>query len=615
MMVNRAMEQDSQNYYSFWNEVQLAGSYAQLINIPQVLKLLNDKLGYQVSSGQISVKQVENTLLLNLTVTDGDPQRAADIANSLVDVFSEYNESLQTDRYRASEETLQAQIAQVESQIASLQVEMSQITERTLETQRQQMEDRLMILEEQINEMEQQAFELESQLEVMHPTPEVTNTPAPSWHIPTSTPVPVPTPTLSAAAALEYRELRGQLERVAGLRDLYKQAYSSLLIGLDTTTDPMLRQDQLQTTLALYQQIYTNLLSSYENVRLSKLRDTPTIVLVEAAPVPSQPIQPQPMQNVLMGLIGGAFLMGVIAFAIEYLDDTLKTPEDVNHYLQLPVIGLIGRMDQPRQSDDNHHSNVFVADSPLMPMAEAFRTLRTNLDFAAVNRPLKTLLITSCTPSEGKTTLAVNLAAVMAQGGRKVILVDADLRRPSIHRFLGIANRKGLSDAFRNHTEISSVVTSWGDPAIAVISSGALPPNPAELLASDKMGTILSELSTKTDIVILDSPPAIVADPIALSAKVDGVLLVIEPGKTKIGSAQVLMEQMNRANARVVGVVLNSMSRRRSGYYYSKYHYYSSYYYSSRGYNHYTSNNGKQPKQKSPVKPEQEQEEVSYPAD
>jgi capsular exopolysaccharide synthesis family protein len=172
-----------------------------------------------------------------------------------------------------------------------------------------------------------------------------------------------------------------------------------------------------------------------------------------------------------------------------------------------------------------------------------------------------------------------------------------------------------LSDLFRNNTEIPSVITSWGDPTIAVISSGASPPNPAELLASDKMEQILSELSTKTDIVILDTPPAIVADPIALSAKVDGVLLVIEPGKTKIGSAQVLMEQLNRAGARVVGAVLNSMSRRRSGYYYSKYHYYSSYYYSSRGYNQYLSDNGKQPKQKRSAKSKQEKDEVGTPTE
>jgi non-specific protein-tyrosine kinase len=320
------------------------------------------------------------------------------------------------------------------------------------------------------------------------------------------------------------------------------------------------------------------------------------------------------MKNVLMGSVVGGFLMGAIVFAIEFLDDTLKTPEDVNHHLQVPVIGLIGKMDLPRSRDGDHHSGVFVAENPLLPITEAFRTLRTNLDFAGVNQPLKTLLITSASPSEGKTTIAANLAAVMAQGERRVILIDADLRRPTVHRNMGIANRKGLSDLFRNQTEISNVISSWGDPPIVVITSGGLPPNPTELLSSEKMETILAELKDKSDIVILDTPPAIVADPIVLAAVVDGVLLVIEPGKTKIGAAQVLMEQLERAGARVVGAVLNSISRRRSGYYYSKYHYYSSYYY-SRGNDRYFGNNGKIPRKKRIRKPKEEKPELGTPTE
>lgn len=287
----------------------------------------------------------------------------------------------------------------------------------------------------------------------------------------------------------------------------------------------------------------------------------------------------------------GAFLAGVLAFGIEFLDDTLKTPEDVHNHLRIPVIGLVGEMEQQKGKNGDKNYGVFVAENPLSPITEAFRTLRTNLDFAGVDKPLKTLLVTSASPSEGKSTLAVNLAAVMAQGERRVILVDTDLRRPTLHRFLNISNRNGLSNMFRNNAEFSSVTSSWGDPPFSVVTSGALPPNPTELLASTKMDDILSLLKENSDIVIIDSPPLIVADPIVLSAKVDGILIVIEPGGTKIGAAQVMMEQFQRAGARVVGAVLNPISRRRADYY-SKYRYYTTYYYYSRGYNRYFTGNG-----------------------
>ena len=182
--------------------------------------------------------------------------------------------------------------------------------------------------------------------------------------------------------------------------------------------------------------------------------------------------------------MAGVLIMGAIAFLIEYLDDTLKTPEDVTHRLHVPVIGLIGELDHHKGRKRDIEASVFVSENPLSPLTEAFRTLRTNLDFASVDKPIRTLIVTSAGPSEGKSTIAVNLAAVIAQGGRRVILLDADLRRPAIHRYLGIANRKGLTNLFRDPKELSEVISEFGDPPMSVITSGELPPNPSELLAS-----------------------------------------------------------------------------------------------------------------------------------
>lgn len=590
-MVSRAVEQEN-SFYSYYNEVQLAMTYSQLINTEPVLTALGEKLGYAVSSGQIQVEQIKDSLLMLVTVQDGNPQRAADIANSLVDVFIQYNETIQSGRYATSEQSLQAQIAQVEEQIAALQNEMSQISEQTLETQKQEVEARIQELQTQLDSSESEIITLESEIAALFPTLP-TPTPLPPWRRPTPTVAPLPTPTLLPEDEIKYKELQNRLDQIKSLRDLYKNVYLNLLVmGEESSSgDPQLRQDQLQTTLALYQQIYSGLLSSYENVRLSRLRNTPNVVQIERAPVPGNPIKPNPERDALLGLVAGAFSMGALAFAIEYLDDTIKTPEDVARHLHLPVIGLIGEMNRSKGNGKEKKNGVYVAEYPLSPITEAFRTLRTNLDFAGVNKPLKTLLVTSAGPSEGKTTIAVNLSAAMAQGERKVVLIDSDLRRPSIHRYLGIANRKGLTDLFRDQIKLPGAITTWGEPRIAIITSGGLPPNPTELLGSEKMGAILDELKERSDIIILDAPPAIVADPIVLSAKVDAVLLIVEPGKTRIGAIQVLLEQLQRAGARVVGVVLNPITRRRAQYY-SKYHYYSTYYYYSRSYGYYSSDNG-----------------------
>ena len=594
IMVSRATEDQGSNYY-IYNDVQLAKTYAQLINTGPVMDALSEKLGYAVSSGQIRAEQVADSFLLRITVTDGDPLRAAEIANGIVDVFIDYNENLQVGRYQASEETLQAQITQVESQIDLIQSEMLKMTEQTQEIQLQerqeQFQERLNSMKNALDDTERQIIALENQISVFSPTP-VPGPPVPSWQ---RTPTPLPTPTLSPEQVVQLKESQNSLEQLQSLRDLYRQTYTSLLVMGDTnntnTDNSQQRQEQLQTTLALYQQIYSNLLNNYEAVRLARLRSTPNVAQIEPAPVPDSPIQPQPMQGTLMGAVIGAVLMGGLAFLIEYLDDTLKTPEDITHFLRIPVIGLIGEMGSSKGKEKKPLPGVFVFENPLSPVTEAFRSLRTNLEFAGVDKPLKTLLITSASPSEGKSTVSVNLAAAIAQGERSVVLVDADLRRPSVHRYLDIPNRHGLSDVFRDQSQLANVITSSGSSSFSVITSGSLPPNPSELLASERIHSILRSLEERFDMVIIDSPPVIVTDPITLASKVDGVLLVIEPGKTKIGAAQVVMEQMQRAGARVVGAVLNPISRRRANYY-SKYRYYSAYYYYSRGYNRYVSNNG-----------------------
>jgi non-specific protein-tyrosine kinase len=232
---------------------------------------------------------------------------------------------------------------------------------------------------------------------------------------------------------------------------------------------------------------------------------------------------------------------------------------------------------------------------PRSPVSEAFRSLRTNLEFSSIQKPIHSILVTSPGPSEGKTTVAVNLAAIFSQIKKRVILLDADLRRPHVHHLLGLSNREGLSSLFLNTDHASNIGRSREDlPNLVAITSGSLPPNPAELLGSEKMSRILQEMTRNVDLVVIDTPPSLVADALILAAKVDAVLFVIKPGFTRVETARASVKSFNRIGARVVGVVMNRIPRNRS-HYYGGYTYYSPHN-DSQG---YFSGNGSKPSEKS----------------
>jgi capsular exopolysaccharide synthesis family protein len=589
VMISRVADPDQAEYLRSLGDRALTDTYQQLFTVNKVLEVLSDQLGYVVNRGQIQVNQVEDSNMLDISVTDAAPQKTAEIANALIEVFSKYSETMQTSRFTSSEQTLEAQIVQVEGQIQRLQDELIEGAEFDAELSAEQNQRNLEDLKAQLDKTESEIIRVEGVLEAFYPTPIPTSTPQTSFS-PTATPVPIP--TLAPAVMVEYKETQNTLEELQTLRNLYISTYANLLVlgkGNNPSGDVnrQIRQNQIETTLSLYQQIYTSLLNNYEQVRLARLRDIPNIIQIHPAVVPTKPSQPQPMRSAMMGMLIGGALMGAVAFVIEYMDDTIKIPEDVHYYLELPVVGMIGEMEQPKdQENEKEIQGVFTADHPLSVISEAFRNIRTNIELLSVDKPLETLLITSSGPSEGKSTIAVNLAAVMAQGGRKTILLDSDLRRPTVHNLLNLENRKGLSNIFNDHTQISDVIQSWGEPAIEVITSGPLPPNPNELIGSEQMKSFLEELKAQSNIVILDTSPTIVSDPIKLSTLVDGVIIIVEPGKTKIGAAQVMLEHFERANANVMGVVLNPI-KRRSSFNYSQYQYYSKDYYKSKGYGHF----------------------------
>lgn len=213
-------------------------------------------------------------------------------------------------------------------------------------------------------------------------------------------------------------------------------------------------------------------------------------------------------------------------------------------------------------------------DDPKSPAAEAYRTLRTNLQFAALDRPLRTLLITSAGPGEGKTTVAANLGVALAQSGKKVVVVGGDLRKPTLHQAFGLRNAAGLTSVLTGNVTWQDALQPSGVEGLSILPSGPIPPNPAELLASARMQEVLSEISAGCDMVIIDAPPVLaVTDAGVLSRLSDGVLLVVSVGITPRDVAKAAKEQLVQVGARILGLVVNRLSGE-SGYYYYYYHRY-----------------------------------------
>ncbi|MCK5924233.1 MAG: hypothetical protein KAG66_25080, partial [Methylococcales bacterium] len=386
--------------------------------------------GGGVSGRQISARQVRGTRLLEVTVRDSDAQRAALIANTLVGVLITQNDSLQATRFSSSEQSLAAQVTQIEQQIDSLQEGITQRSEETQVTVQQEIEQHKLELESEISVLQGEIAGLEQDVDALTPRSFV---------------VGQSPPPLTAQERELMTEKQTLLAQKGFALDLAQQTYINLVLPSNSGSANSSEQDiqnQQQSSLALYQQIYSTLLSNYEAVRLARLQNTPNVVQVEQAMPASLPVQPRPVTNTLLGAALGLIFLGGIAFVIEYLDDTLKTPSDITSLLGLPIVGYIAATAELANSPEMP----YVATNPRSPISEAFRGLRTNLEFASVDKPLNTILVTSPGPSEGKTTVAANLAVTIAQGNKRVILVDADLRRPRVHRAMGMSNHIGLSE-------------------------------------------------------------------------------------------------------------------------------------------------------------------------
>ncbi|GAB4466704.1 MAG: polysaccharide biosynthesis tyrosine autokinase [Armatimonadaceae bacterium] len=332
---------------------------------------------------------------------------------------------------------------------------------------------------------------------------------------------------------------------------------------------PQWEQDwaQLQrryNTASVSLDYYSDKISALE-LRNNSTREPVTIM--QLATTPTEPIRPKKAQNIVFAGLLGLFFGLCLALLQELFDDRINSPEEAERVLRLPSLGHIPLIEEEGLR--------LIRDiSTFSPLMEAYRSLRTNINFAAVGNQVKSIVITSSVPAEGKSTTVANLAMAMALDGKRVIIVDADLRRPSMHKLFKIDSSPGLTDVLVGTHSIDEVIQPVsGVQNVMVIPAGSPPPNPSELLGSAAMGQLLASLEARADVVLFDSPPALaVADSVVLASRANGVLLVVGHGETKKTSTKKALDSLARANANILGTVLNRMEGAPSGYYYGKYY-------------------------------------------
>lgn len=383
--------------------------------------------------------------------------------------------------------------------------------------------------------------------------------------------------------------LKGQIDEVdrqigqerasvrASIRAEYEAARSRenmLVAQISTLRDRTLDVDNrsiqyniLRREVDTNRQLYDGLLQRYKEIGVAGGVGNNNISIVDRAIVPQGRYKPNLPLNLALGLMLGLMLGVLLAFVLEFLDDTLKAPEDIEQHLRLAVLGIIPHLKKQTVAEA-------LAD-PRSAFAEAYRSVRTALQFSTDQGVPKVLLVTSASASEGKSTTATTLARNFAQLGKRVLLIEADLRNPSLHRVLGVRSDTGLSSLLAGAASASQVIMDTDDERLKVVLAGPLPPNPAELLAGSRLLSMLTVAAERYDQVIIDGPPVLgIADSPILSNVAGGTLMVVQAGETRIKTAQTALKRLAAARAHVIGVVMTHYDAKVAGYGYD----YASYY-------------------------------------
>lgn len=329
---------------------------------------------------------------------------------------------------------------------------------------------------------------------------------------------------------------------------------------------------QLERQKKANEEIYTMLLGKLEESKIAEAIQISQARIIDYAIIPDEPVEPKPKQNSILGLLLGVLIGLGGAFLLEYFNTSIRSSKEIEELMEISVLANIPMV------KNKHPIDLPIINEPHSDIAEAYRILRTNILFSAATRSIKSLLVTSTVPQEGKTTTCINLGITFAQLGQKVIILDCDFRRPKLHNYFKSFirdNHNGLSDILINHIKLKDALIKSQFENLYFITSGKIPSNPAELLGSSRMLEIIDDLKNNFEFILLDAPPALgIADARVLGRICDGILVVVMTGKTDRNAVLEVKEELERAGEKIIGFVLNGVDTTHRYHRYRYYHYY-----------------------------------------
>jgi polysaccharide biosynthesis transport protein len=361
--------------------------------------------------------------------------------------------------------------------------------------------------------------------------------------------------------------VKAEYDSALGQEELLRDQLDSLRSQTLEADGRSIQYNILKRDVETNRQLYDALLQRYKEVGMASGAKPSNISIIDRAEVPRSRAAPSLSRNLMIGLLAGLMIGVMLAFLLEYIDDTLKTPQDVEQHLKLAVLGIIPRLvrQTPREA----------LNDPRSAFSESYRSVRTALQFSTESGVPKVLLVTSAGASEGKSTTAFTLAQNFVQLGKRVLLIEGDLRNPSLARVAGLVGGDGLSNLLSGAKTLSQAVTRTDNQNLDVILSGPLPPSPTELLAGSRLISLLLIASQKYDQIIIDGPPVLgIADAPILANAAHGTLLIVQSGASRITSVQAAIKRLRVTNARMVGCLLAQYDAKASGYGYEHEGYY-----------------------------------------
>ncbi|WP_027369683.1 GumC family protein [Desulfovermiculus halophilus] len=564
---------------------------------------------------QFSVSPIRNTKMLRLNVSTSVPDRAQDILKSVISAYKEQkiaqktqtasnalqflSEQLDVSERRLEEATAKLKEFKEAHPLISIPENVkgtaNQLTdvEKTLSTlNRQEKQARFLLnsltqdnaldkeslyalgsaleqsaiqsLGEQLSKLQTERAALSQHYTQRHPRVEAIN---------------------SQIAQVKSRirsELRSAVQALKREQNAVQEDKEEIQTQLGHLPDAEQKLMDLQRQVSVYEETYSFLLEKKGELQITKASQSGNMWVVEPAHLQSNFVSPNPKRNMALSLVLGLMLGVGGAFFLAYMDDTLKTPNDLERLTSLPVLANINHFEEFKStdSDDTGHANLKILHQPQSPEAESFRTLRSSLLFTGIDTPKRSFLVASSMPGTGKSTCISNLAAAMAQAGKKTLLIDADLRKPVQHQVFQFQRSPGLVNALLQDDLVAALtgtVHSTEQENLWVLTSGDLPPAPNELLTSDRMVELLDMCVQNYDYVLIDAPPLMAAsDSLVLAQRVDALLYVLRSGVTRRGTFQETMKSFASLAHKFVGIIINDVDLRKERYYY--YYYYQYYY-------------------------------------